>query len=243
MSNIIFMKEGQPCTTSRIIAQTFGKRHSDVLKAIKNLEIDEEIGQRNFALSSYLNEQNKPQPEYIITRDGFTLLVMGFTGKEAMKFKVEFIKAFNAMEQALKDASKPLNPLSPAEALLQSVQMLVAQEKRLNQVETKVDTLVQRQQMASQELSKIERSTEVVPELSTRNKIRKIVNQFVFATGAKYNEIYNLIYDRLYYNYHVNLRAVNKYKAENLLDVAERLGHLDKIYTIVSHELNTKRLA
>lgn len=51
--------------------------------------------------SSYINAQNKKQPMYLVTRDGFTLLVMGYTGEKAMKFKEAYIKQFNAMEKSL----------------------------------------------------------------------------------------------------------------------------------------------
>ena len=83
------------------IAETFEKRHDDVLKSIRNLECSEEFRLRNFAESSYTNSQNKKQPMYYVTRDGFTLLAMGYTGEKAMKFKEAYIKQFNAMEKML----------------------------------------------------------------------------------------------------------------------------------------------
>lgn len=104
---VIKSSKGNAVTTSRLIAQKFGKRHSDVMRAIKNLEISEDFRQRNFALVSFSNLQN-PSPiigeekYYVISKDGFSLLVMGFTGKEAIKFKIAFIEAFNRMEEALR---------------------------------------------------------------------------------------------------------------------------------------------
>lgn len=96
---------GQPYTTSRAVAERFGKQHKDVLRAIKNLltEMPEpEFGRRNFAPSSYLNEQNKPQPEYHLTHDGFAFLAMRFTGAEAMAWQIAFLEAFNALEAELR---------------------------------------------------------------------------------------------------------------------------------------------
>lgn len=96
--------DGQPFTTSRAVAERFGKRHKDVLKAIKSLLAempDPEFGRRNFAPSSYLNEQSKEQPEYRLTHDGFALLAMGFTGREALAWKIAFLQAFNALEAEL----------------------------------------------------------------------------------------------------------------------------------------------
>lgn len=94
-------KEERVICTSLDIADTFDKRHADVLRDIRNLECSEQFRMSNFAQSEYLNSQKHKQPMYYLTRDGFTLLVMGYTGKEAMKFKEGYIKQFNAMEKAL----------------------------------------------------------------------------------------------------------------------------------------------
>lgn len=83
------------------VAETFGKEHKNVLKDIREMDCSEEFGRLNFELSSYLNSQNKRQPMYYMTRDGFTMLVMGYTGEKAMKFKEAYIRQFNAMEKVL----------------------------------------------------------------------------------------------------------------------------------------------
>lgn len=99
--------EGQITTTSTQVAAHFNKRHSDVLRAIRNLtsEVDADFYQRNFAsvMVEFTNGKGGTQqaPAYRITRDGFTLLAMGFTGKEAMQWKVAYLTAFNKMEQEL----------------------------------------------------------------------------------------------------------------------------------------------
>ena len=88
---------------SRIVADVFEKEHKDVIRAIKKVispesGYSEEFGQRNFAPSSYKNSQNKIQPCYQMTRDGFVALAMGFTGKKAAQFKEAYIRRFNEME-------------------------------------------------------------------------------------------------------------------------------------------------
>jgi Rha family phage regulatory protein len=94
-------RSGKTATVSSLkVAERFGKRHTNVLRAIESLELDDEFGRLNFEPSSYLNEQNKEQPCYNITRDGFAILAMGFTGPEAMKWKKAYIQAFNQLEQA-----------------------------------------------------------------------------------------------------------------------------------------------
>jgi len=95
-------KEEVTVVSSLDVAETFGKRHADVMRDIRELGCSEEFGQRNFAQSYYINAQSKKQPLYHITKDGFTLLAMGYTGDIAMKFKEAYIKQFNAMEKALR---------------------------------------------------------------------------------------------------------------------------------------------
>lgn len=96
----------QPVTTSLKIAEVFGKKHKNVMQAINNIIGDlrnlEDGGRLNFQPTSYYDVQGREQKQYIVTRDGFTLLAMGFTGKKALEFKIQYIAAFNAMEQALK---------------------------------------------------------------------------------------------------------------------------------------------
>lgn len=99
---------GQITTTSQQIAAHFGKRHADVIRAIKKMEIPDEYRERNFALTVVSRENPSggapiSAPMYRITRDGFTLLAMGFTGKTAMHWKLAYIEAFNKMEEALKN--------------------------------------------------------------------------------------------------------------------------------------------
>lgn len=94
-------------TTSRKVAEHFGKNHRDVLKAIKNLLAElsgldfEDATERNFALSSYLDSTGRSLPEYHLSHDGFALLAMGFTGREALRWKVAFLQAFRQQEAEL----------------------------------------------------------------------------------------------------------------------------------------------
>ncbi|EHR7111918.1 Rha family transcriptional regulator [Listeria monocytogenes] len=92
---------------SLFVADFFGKDHKNVLRDIREIISDEsglspEFARLNFEQSSYRNQQNKRQPCYFMTRDGFTMLVMGYTGKKAMQFKELYIKRFNEMEATIK---------------------------------------------------------------------------------------------------------------------------------------------
>ena len=91
--------------TSLQVADVFGKRHGDVLRAIENLLsrcLKDGFGERNFAETSYVDSQNKIQKMYHLTRDGFTFLAMGFTGSKADDFKIDYINAFNSMEEFIR---------------------------------------------------------------------------------------------------------------------------------------------
>ena len=111
----VFVHNGRPSTTSRTVAQYFNKRHDDVLRSIRTLlnATPQNFRLRNFSESSYTNEQGKIQPMYIIYRDGFMLLVMGYTGKKALAIKLAYIEAFNAMEEELARRSRPALAADP----------------------------------------------------------------------------------------------------------------------------------
>ena len=118
MNSLVEIQNNQVVVSSRQVANNFHKNHRDVLKAIYNLLNSE--GMRNFSQtplfyeSSYVNEQNgQSYPMYLMNRDGFSLLVMGFTGKRALEWKIKYIEAFNAMEKQLKEQSNQLPPVQP----------------------------------------------------------------------------------------------------------------------------------
>lgn len=100
MGELVFKGESnQVLTNSLLVAEKFGKEHKRVMQDIRELKCSNQFKQHNFVLSSYKSEQNRELPMYVMNKDGFTLLVMGYIGETAMKFKEEYIKAFNEMEE------------------------------------------------------------------------------------------------------------------------------------------------
>lgn len=101
--------EGQPVVSSREVANNFEKQHKHVLECIENLK--EGVAEKSadlFIESKYQHPQNKQwYKEYLLTRDGFSLLVMGFTGAKALEWKLKYIEAFNKMEQYIKEQQVP----------------------------------------------------------------------------------------------------------------------------------------
>lgn len=135
---MITERRGVPVTTSRAVAEQFGKRHTDTLRAIETLLSDladaklrplegfpdtyaEDFAKANFIESEYTDAQGKPRPMYLLTRDGFTLLAMGFTGARALQFKVAYIDAFNRMEQIIRNGTNTA-ALSHFEERLQALE-------------------------------------------------------------------------------------------------------------------------
>ncbi len=105
-SEIVILSRGQKLwTTSLDVAQKFGKMHKNVLRAIEKLECSPEFARLNFEPSKYDVEGGKDavreEKMYLITRDGFSFLAMGFTGKKAAIWKEAYINAFNAMERRI----------------------------------------------------------------------------------------------------------------------------------------------
>ena len=135
MKDLVFRGQNdQVLTTSLKVAEVFEKEHKHVLDAVRKLFTAENSAVKQmFQESTYLNERNQSQPMFVMNRDGFTLLAMGFNGKKALDFKIAYIDAFNAMEAELK--SQQTKQLSAAESLLQSVQLLVAHERQLAIIE------------------------------------------------------------------------------------------------------------
>ena len=101
----ITISNGRPVVSSLDVARRFDKLHKNVLRDIVNLEIPSEFRRANFEPSSYVNQQNKRQPCVSMTRKGFVLLVMGYTGARMMQFKIAYIEAFDVMERELASGS------------------------------------------------------------------------------------------------------------------------------------------
>ena len=104
MSDLVFLKNDQALTTSLKIAEYFEKRHDRVLRAISaSIQALPKNGDsaRAFIKSTYKDESGKSNPMYLLNRDGFMFVVMGFTGEKAARLKWNYIQAFNAMETML----------------------------------------------------------------------------------------------------------------------------------------------
>lgn len=113
---ILSTQNGEPVASSRDVAKRFGKEHKHVLAAIRQLLVAENSATKFFHETEF-EYRGQKFPEYLMNRDGFSLLAMGFTGKEAVQWKLKYIEAFNQMEKQL--AQRP--QLSRAELMAQAL--------------------------------------------------------------------------------------------------------------------------
>ena len=114
MNNLVeISKDKQAVTTSVRVAEVFGKRHDNILRQINSLigslreqqdftHLKNEVSTIKYAVGEYADSTGRKLKQYIMNRDGFTLLAMGFTGSKALKFKLQYIQAFNEMEAKLR---------------------------------------------------------------------------------------------------------------------------------------------
>lgn len=128
MNELLTITNGQPAASSRDIAEHFAKRHDNVLRDIETLKKDVLNFEEMFFETEIPDSYNRPQRAYLMNRDGFTLLAMGFTGKEALEWKIKYINAFNVMEQELRDKAK--KPMTPTEMFAMQAQINLDYEKK-----------------------------------------------------------------------------------------------------------------
>lgn len=141
---MITERDGIPVTTSRAVAEQFGKQHKNVIRDIETLisQLKIELATADFAQLNFIqidqpDAQGKPRPAYLLTRDGFTLLAMGFTGAKAVQFKVAYINAFNRMERLIRGGgvSAPAPALQSIERRLEALEQATgAQTADLSEV-------------------------------------------------------------------------------------------------------------
>lgn len=131
-ADIVFEKDGVPMASSRMVAEVFEKRHDNVLRAIDVLRTEmADVGSSELSGlftegATYNDKARKDVRFFLMTRDGFSLLAMGFTGKRALEFKLGFIKAFNDMETAFADRLAAEH----RERLARTTQLMIDAEKQ-----------------------------------------------------------------------------------------------------------------
>ncbi len=187
---VVVVSNNKITTTSKNIADVFGKKHKDVLEAIRALDLPVEFNGRNFAPVEYRDAKGEKRPMIEMTRDGFTILVMGFTGPKAMKFKLAYIEAFNKMEQEL-SAQVPASRLDTEilKMLLATTQAVEALHGKMGTLSTVADSLAHLNDMARA-------MTTSVQQLSQLTQIEETVRHHIDVFKHSYDKRSELDYQR-----------------------------------------------
>lgn len=137
MNELVYLKNDEAVCDSLQVAEKFGKEHKNVLQSIDNLIAENSAVKIMFKISSYKSGNGQSYRKFYMNRDGFSLLAMGFTGREALEWKLQYIRAFNQMENfirenLLKCGLKPEKPESLLEKQkpIQSRNLLSMQRDR-----------------------------------------------------------------------------------------------------------------
>lgn len=233
MKDLSIIKE----TMSSIeIAELTNKPHNDVLKAIRAMEPAwVKINGGNFSLVEYTDRKGERRPCYELTKIECLYIATKFNDEARAKLILRW-------EQLEKEKlQEQQRPMSSAEIILQMAQLGVEHEKRIAKVELGFNKIIEEREQAEFELDYVPVSEEILPGMSLRKKILAIVNAYQKATQMAHRTLWDNIYKKLYYNYGVALTRCKKIrKSETWLEVAERKGHLEKIYAIVSEYAKSK---
>lgn len=129
MNELVKIKNNQVVVSSRQVAEKFGKEHRNVLASIREILVAENSAARFYQETTH-EYRGQKFPEYLMNRDGFTLLAMGFTGKDALQWKMKYIAAFNEMEAKLNGKPVSLLKEKEIEARLNNSRARIASEFR-----------------------------------------------------------------------------------------------------------------
>ncbi|MED1947042.1 MULTISPECIES: Rha family transcriptional regulator [Brevibacillus] len=244
MDKLVFIGNGKAVTDSLLVAEKFGKGHDNVLRDIRNLDCSSEFRLLNFEESIYTNERGRVYPKVDMTRDGFTFLVMGYTGKDAGRFKEDYIKAFNLLEQTISQQTQP--QLTTMEMVAYLANQAVQKEKEDARRDQELKALK----------SGFETITDNLTAVPDAAKVVDLINEYSRWTRMGHNEIYNRIYDAMKDQHGINvlervqrerdkinadrIKSIGRPYAESTLkkmingiDVMVRMGALDKFHSIL----------
>ena len=225
------VQDGIPVVSSRDVAEHFGKTHKNVLRAIYGYDqndkhypgiIDEIRSAQNranlyFLDSSYIDSFNRQQKQCFMTRDGFTLLAMGFTGQKATEWKIKYIEGFNAMEKQLRELGG--RPHTEIEIVQKSLEIIKKQGESISELQVGYGELKEGYDQLRKEVDVIgayHNSGQYV-------KLRSICSSRVMSLLS--NEIYRILWSPYFYKaIHTSLAyrfGVSSTKLINTGDIEE----------------------
>lgn len=134
---VLSTKSGEPVASSRQVAENFGKEHKDTLESIRQILAAENSATKSMFYETTFENRGKQYPMYLMNRDGFTLLAMGFTGKAALEWKLKYIAAFNEMEKKLAKQPQLTRSQLLATALIAAHEELEEKDKQIETMKPK----------------------------------------------------------------------------------------------------------
>lgn len=207
--------------------------HTQPSKMVETVDEDEKL-----MGTIFLSGQNREV--WMLTEDGLYEVLMQSRKPIAKQFK-------KGVKEILKTIRKTgsysvSKPLSQLEVLQMAVNQMVEQEKRLSGVERlaleqkeRLDKMELEQADNAKALLEVELSDNKVPEVTMRNKIRKLVNQYSRATNTKQQDVWHSIYDTLYYAHNISINSYKRKKRQSNLDITEKHGFLGKMFDVISN--------
>lgn len=134
---VLSMQSGELVASSRQVAENFGKEHKDTLESIRQILAAENSAAKSMFYETTFENRGKQYPMYLMNRDGFTLLAMGFTGKAALEWKLKYIAAFNEMEKKLTEQPQLTRSQLLATALIAAHEELEEKDKQIETMKPK----------------------------------------------------------------------------------------------------------
>lgn len=199
MNDLLRIENGQALVSSREVAEHFGKRHVEVLDSIRNILVVENSTTKYFTETTH-EYRGQQFPEYLMNRDGFCLVAMGFTGKKALQWKLKYIEAFNNMEKQIRmQEQTEVNNISIPQVVPMLCKEFMDLEKRI---------------------SALEKQPILIKE-ETENEIKAIVKRISEKTGIWYPKVYEIVYRKMEEKYGHNL--------DSLLNRQHRKMRKDKV--------------
>lgn len=212
MNNLVEIINEEVVTTSKQVAEVFGKNHQHVMRDIRNLI--EQVGGPKLDGEMFVEDtfenRGKHYPMYIMNRDGFTLLAMGFTGAKAMEFKLQYIEAFNRMEAELK-SNNQFGDFAKLPLDQQLLQIAGVQSQRLDDIEARVHDIEDNRRIDSDESKAIGSAVGARVRATVRNN------------GWDYNTVCGRLFKELNSSINRTFDAANRgmLKAKDFKDVLD----------------------
>lgn len=240
MEELVKLENGQSLTTSVQVAAKFGKRHDNVIRDIELLigsllKIEDTP---KFVKSQYVS-RGKEYPMYVMDRDGFTLLVMGFTGEKALKFKVDYINAFNNMDAEIKS----LVDAGIDKGLSSVKEVILLVNEKFNDLNRRVVNI--EDSKPCNNMPNYTRPKVVPGSYSSISDMRKKCNNIVQTYSKNTGKDPRSVYGEVYYTFSIvnGVKLKEKAKEFDLSPIAtvDKLGMLPQLYDVICDVCDVKQ--